>query len=54
MREVISKRPGFSSGSPDELDADRAQEGVALVVGVLAGGVDQLLDQGVADLGEVA
>ena len=39
-------------GRPTSSTVHRAHEGVALVAGVLAGGVGQLADERVVDLGE--
>ena len=47
MPPVIWKAPVWRRSSTDELDLDRAHEGVALVAGVLPGGVAELPGQAV-------
>ncbi len=47
------KRPVFMVGALDEVDGDRPHERVALVAGVLASGVAQLVDERLVDLAEL-
>ncbi len=48
----MPKRPGLSEFSTRSTDADRAHEVVALLAGILAGGLDELGAQRVLDVGE--
>src|SRR3954452_18373494 len=46
------ERPRVHAIVDDELDLDRAEERVALVAGVLAGGIAQLADEGLVETAE--